>query len=127
MLWALVAVVAVLGMHVAVVAVDAGAPAMAGMAATPATAPHAGEMATVVLQGPAAPSVPLPGGQHHDPTAAACAAVLGVVGVALLVLPFWPRARRDLPGRVALGVGALGRDRWAVGVPVPVRLCVSRT
>ena len=85
---------------------------MGSMATAPVTAMPAGEIAMVALGGPAAPSVPLPGGEHHDPTAAACAAVLGAVGVALLIVPFWPRARRVLPVLVGVTVRATGKDRW---------------
>lgn len=136
-LWALVTVVAVLGMHAAVLSVGATSPAMAGMAVSApvaAVAPGAlvaptnASLARDAPAAPGAPSAPMPGGGDHQTMAAACAAILSALGLALLVAPLRARSSPVQSTRTALKVLAQARaDRWPVGVPISMTLCVCRT
>lgn len=128
----LVAVLAVLGMHTAVMPM--GASAAPGMTATVAAA-----MASTVDGGdvaresrsasaPGHPDGSLPGQPHHGPMPAACAAILTALGLFVVLAQVWWR-RSALLAAVA-GPSVMARARGGhrpARAPLAVRLCVSRT
>ena len=142
----LVTLVAVLGMHASVLSVTSASPAMAGMtAAGPVTMADsmgpgdalasAGTGAASMVMAASAAAAPLPGGPtgsmpggHHQSTmAAACAVILSAMVMALLAAPARARFTALRPGAGASQNLSRRADRWAVGVPIPLGLCVSRT